>query len=242
MGDEDLNGKLKAAAEARVGKKALMKTNYGTDCFVLVDQLLRDLGAATAADGDVKVTPTADYDWGDGILLSSIQPGDILQFRKHFIKIVTVTKKPTETVTDTRTLNRPHHTAIVMEVRKDGSVVVVEQNVYPNPGTVTRNVIPRLDAGEETKRTRKGDDEIKTTITVTGEVKAYRPVPKPPKGASLLRPGKSAPAGGWRMLAHVVPSQGGSRRPPAPIGTEAPTISESPHSAERRWPADDRPA
>jgi hypothetical protein len=219
MGD-DLNAKLAAAAEARVGKNALMKTNYGTDCFVLVDQLLRDLGAATAADGDVKVTPTADYDWGDGILLTSIQPGDILQFRKHFIKIVTVTKKPTETVTDTRTLNRPHHTAVVVEVHQDGSVTVVEQNVHPNPGKVNRNVIPRLDAGEETKRTRKGDDEIKTTITVTGEVKAYRPIPKPPKGASLLHPGKSAPASGWRMLANVVPSQGGAKRAPGPLGME----------------------
>ena len=99
---DDLNTKLLAAAKERVGKKALMKTGYGYDCFVLVDQLLRDLGAATAADGDVKVTPTADYDWGDGIMLDSIQPGDILQFRKHFIKIVTVTKRPTETVTDTR--------------------------------------------------------------------------------------------------------------------------------------------
>ena len=184
MGD-DLNTKLAAAAEARVGKKALMKTHYGTDCFVLVDQILRDLGAATAADGDVKVTPTADYDWGDGIMLDSIQPGDILQFRKHFIKIVTVTKKPSETVTETRTLNRPHHTAVVVEVHQDGSVTVVEQNVHPHPGTVTRNVIPQLEAGEVKKRTYSGDDEIKTTMTVTGEVKAYRPIPKPPKGASL---------------------------------------------------------
>lgn len=220
MSDEDLNAKLKAAAEARVGKRALMKTNYGTDCFVLVDQLLRDLGAATAADGDVKVTPTADYDWGDGILLSSIQPGDILQFRKHFIKIVIVTKKPTETVTNTQTLNRPHHTAVVVEVHKDGSVTVVEQNVHPNPTKVNRNVIPRLDAGEETKRTRKGDDEIKTTITVSGEVKAYRPIPKPPKGASLLYPGKSLPAGGSRALASYVPSQGGGMRTPGPLGME----------------------
>ena len=39
-------------------------------------------------------------------MLTSIQPGDILQFRKHFIKIVTVTKKPKETVTDTRLIGR----------------------------------------------------------------------------------------------------------------------------------------
>jgi hypothetical protein len=108
----------------------------------------------------------------------------------------------------------------VVEVHKDGSVTVVEQNVHPNPTKVNRNVIPRLDAGEETKRTRKGDDEIKTTITVSGEVKAYRPIPKPPKGASLLYPGKSLPAGGSRALASYVPSQGGGMRTPGPLGME----------------------
>jgi hypothetical protein len=215
MSDDDLNAKLKAAAERLVGGEALT-SRYGLDCFALVDKLLRGLGAATAADGDVTVSPTADYDWGDGILLSSIQPGDILQFRKHFIKIVTVTKKPTETVTDTRTLNRPHHTAVVVEVHKDGSVTVVEQNVHPDPGKVNRNVIPRLDAGEETKRTRKGDDEIKTTMTVTGEVRAYRPIPKPPKGASLVPSSLSDS----RALASFVPSQRGPKRTPGPLGME----------------------
>ena len=173
------NANVLKAAEGKVGKDALMKTGYGSDCFVLVDQILRDLGLATAADGDVKVTPTADYDWGDGIMLDSIQPGDILQFKKHFIKIVTVTKKPTETVTDTRTQNRPHHTAIVVEAHKDGSVTVIEQNVHPNRNKVNKNVIPRLDSGLTTKKTYKGDDEIKTTMTVSGEVKAYRPTTKP---------------------------------------------------------------
>ena len=220
MGD-DLNAKLAAAAEARVGKKALMKTHFGKDCFVLVDQLLRDLGAATAADGDVKVTPNADYDWGDGIMLTSIQPGDILQFRDHFIKTVTVTKNPTGTVTNTQTLNRPHHTAVVVEVHPDGSVTVVEQNVFPHPGMVTRNVIPRLDAGEETKKTKKGNDEITTTMKVTGDVKAYRPIPKPPKGASL---GPSSHSGSRRM-AYAVPS-GGAKRVPGPMGMEVPHPDE----------------
>src|ERR1051325_4975777 len=114
MGDEDLNAKVLKAAKAKAGKDALMKTGYGKDCFVLVDQILRDLGAATAADGDVKVTPTADYAWGDGIMLDSSEPGDILQFKKHFIKIVTATTNDKGTVTKTVTLNRPHHTAIVV--------------------------------------------------------------------------------------------------------------------------------
>jgi cell wall-associated NlpC family hydrolase len=216
MSDEDLGAKLKAAAEKMVGGKALT-SKFGLDCFALVDKLLRTLGAATAADGDVPVTATADYDWGDGILLDSIRPGDILQFRKHAVDIATwkyANGKWYEA--SGRTLTRPHHTAIVMEVRKDG-VVVVEQNVHPNPGKVTRNVIPRLDEGEET---RKVSNEEKIKLKVTGAVRAYRPAPKPPKGAGLLHPGKSAPAGGPRMLANVVPRQGGAKRAPGPLGME----------------------
>jgi hypothetical protein len=226
MSDDDLNAKLKAAAERLVGGEALT-SRYGLDCFALVDKLLRGLGAATAADGDVAVTATADYDWGDGILLDSIQPGDILQFSKHVIDIGTwkyANGKWYEA--DGRTLTRPHHTAIVMEVRKDGSVVVVEQNVQPSPGKVTRNVIPRLDAGEET---RKVSSEEKIKLKVTGAVRAYRPIPKPSKGASLLHPGKSAPAGG-SMLASVAPSQGGVKRAPGPLGMDV------------RRPDDDWPA
>jgi hypothetical protein len=217
MSDEDLGAKLKVAAEEMVGKNALT-SKYGYDCFALVDKLLRNLGAATAADGEVAVTATADYDWGDGIFLDSIQPGDILQFRKHVVHIQTLTFANGKWYeTETRTLTRPHHTAIVMEVHKDGSVTVVEQNVHPNPRKVNRNVIPKLDAGEVT---RNVSSEKKIKLKVTGDVSAYRPTPKPEKGASLQQPGKSAPGGGSRMLANVVPSQGGPKRAPGPVGME----------------------
>jgi len=218
MSDEDLNAKLMAAARELVNKDALT-SKFGLDCFALVDKLLRKVGAASAADGDVPVTATADYDWGDGILLESIQPGDILQFNKHVVDISTwkyANGKWYEA--SGRTLTRPHHTAIVMEVRKDGSVVVVEQNVAPNPGKVTRNVIPRLEAGEET---REVSSEEKIKLKVKGEVSAYRPIPKPAKGANLMTPGKAASFGGARMLASVVPSQGGAKRVPGPTGKAA---------------------
>jgi hypothetical protein len=226
MGDEDLGAKLKAAAEKLVGGNALT-SKYGLDCFALVDSLLRKLGAATAADGDVAVTATADYDWGDGIMLDSIQPGDILQFNKHLVDIATwkyTNGKWYEA--EGRELTRPHHTAIVMEVRKDGSVVVVEQNVRPTPGKVTRNVIPKLDAGEET---RKVSSEEKIKLKVTGSVRAYRPIPKPSKGAKLLHPGTSVPAGG-SMLASVAPLQGGAKRAPGPLGLEV-------RRSDDDWPA-----
>lgn len=238
MGDttNDLSARLKAAAEQKVGGKALT-SKFGIDCFALVDKLLRSLDAETAADGDVKVTATADYDWGDGILLDSIQPGDILQFRNHVVDSGTwkyVNGKWYET--QGRTQKRPHHTAIVIDVAKDGSVTVVEQNVLPDPNKVTKNVIPRLAAGEEERRV---SSEVKIKLKVTGAVKAYRAVPKPPKGASVLRPGAPMLAGGWRTLANVVPSQGGIKRAPGPIGTAMPSSHGSPQFDERRWRADD---
>ena len=55
---------------------------------------------------------------------------------------------------------------------------------------------------------------------MTGAVRAYRAIPKPPKDASLLTPGKLAPGAGSRMLANVVPAQGGAKRVPGPIGIE----------------------
>ena len=217
MGDEDLNANLKDAAEKMVGKGAVT-SKFGKDCFALVDKLLRNLGASTAADGDVKVTGTADYDWGDGILLDSLQPGDIIQFSKHVVDISNLKRVNGKWVeTHGRTLTRGHHTAIVMEVNKDGSVLVVEQNVQPNADKVTRNLIPRLEAGEET---RKVSDDEKIKIKVTGSVKAYRPAPKPPKGSFLLHPAHPGTIGGSRMFASVQPSQGGPKRAPGPLGTE----------------------
>ncbi len=210
---EDLASQLKDAALKKVGGKALT-SKFGIDCFALVDALLRSLKAQTAADF-CTVTGDADYIWGDEVALESIKPGDILQFRNHVVE--THTKELRETrwkETESRTQTRPHHTAIVVEVSKDGSVVVVEQNVKPDKKKVKRNVIPALASGEDT---RYSGNSVKTEIKVTGTVKAYRPVPKP-KGASLLRPGALAPAGGWRMLAHVVPAQGGPKRPPGPFG------------------------
>src|SRR5215831_6147560 len=218
MGDEDLNAKLKAAAEKLVGSKALT-SKYGKDCFALVDKLLRNLGAQTAADGDVPVTAGADYDWGDGIMLDSLQPGDIIQFRKHLVETThykNVDGRWHEV--ESRTQTRPHHTAIVIEVLKDGSVVVVEQNVRPDPNKITRNVIPKLDEGEET---RMISTQEKIKIKVTGGVHAYRPAPKPPKGAMLLHPDH-----GSRAFARIVPSEGSAKRASGPVGFEVTTNEE----------------
>lgn len=214
MGDDDLNVKLKAAAEKVVGGKAVT-SKYGIDCFGLVDKLLRDLGGKSAGDYG-PLSKDADYDWGDGIMLESIQPGDILQFRNHLVHSSTLqlldSGKWFQTAESTAT--RPHHTAIVISVAKDG-VTVVEQNVWPDPKKVRTSVIPKLDEGEDT---RWIDKEHKIKLKVTGSVRAFHPVPKPAKGASLLHPGRSVSAGGARVLATFVPSQGGPKRAPGPLG------------------------
>ena len=218
MGDKDLNAKLKAAAEKVVGGEAV-KSKFGIDCFGLVDRLLRDLGGKSAGDYGT-LTKDADYDWGDGIMLDSIQPGDILQFRNHLVHSSTLQLldngkwfEKAESIA-----KRPHHTAIVIAVAKDGSVTVVEQNVWPDPKKVRSSVIPKLDEGEGT---RWIDNQHKIKLKVTGSVRAFHPVPKPPKGAHLLYPSKSVPTGGSRrMLAFFVPSQGGPKRGPGTLGRE----------------------
>jgi hypothetical protein len=214
---DDFNAKLLKLAEERVGKEAVMKDGYGKDCFVLVDMLLRQIGAATAADGDVPVTPTADYDWGDNII--DITPGDILQFNKHKVYIVTETYDEDDKLrnTEKRWLTRPHHTAIVAEVHKDGSVTVIEQNVSPKEGTVTKNLIPLLE-GSSTKTVKHGKGEQKITMKVTGSVKYWRATTKPEKSSSLS-PTKSSPGRGSLALTGIVTStQSGAKRPPGVFG------------------------
>jgi hypothetical protein len=209
---DDLNAKLKAAAEKVVGGKAVT-SKFGIDCFGLVDKLLRDLGGKSAGDYGT-LTKDADYDWGDGIMLDSIQPGDILQFRNHKVHSSTLQLLDNGKwfETEETVATRPHHTAIVIAVAKEG-VTVVEQNIWPDPKKVMRSVIPKLDAGEDT---RWIDKEHKIKLKVTGSVRAFHPVPKPPKDASLVHP-----AGGSRALAYIVPYQGGAKRTPGPLGRDA---------------------
>jgi len=83
---------------------------------------------------------------------------------------------------------------------------------------VTRSVIPRLEPGEETRRV---SDEEKLKIKVTGSVSAYRPIPKPEKGASLLpHGGGSTAAASRRAMASIVRTEGGAKRVPGPFGMD----------------------
>ncbi|HKV77751.1 MAG TPA: CHAP domain-containing protein [Candidatus Sulfotelmatobacter sp.] len=229
---EDLADNIKSSAEKKVGGKAVDggKDKGGIDCFALVDELLKSAGGKRPKDfGDV--TPTADYVWGDPVELDKIKPGDILQFRDHFVMIRTqkLGEVTWEDMSVEGPARRPHHTAVVVDVQNDGSVVVVEQNVRPDPKKVRRSVIAGLAAGEETRRKGGGLREI---ITVTGTVRAYRPVPKtdakpakPEKGKSekgtmlfLVPQHQDSDGVGQRMLAQHSPREGGAKRQPGSLG------------------------
>jgi hypothetical protein len=213
----DLAARIKASVEKKVGGKAVVggKDKGGIDCFALVDQVLKEADAKTAADfGNVR--PDGDYVWGEPVDLDAVQPGYILQFRDHTVTIRTETlgKFQWEETSVDGPARRPHHTAIVVEVRRDGSVSVVEQNVKPNASRITRNVIARLAPGEETRNINR---TVRIVIRVTGVVKAYRPVPKQ-RGTMLLPLNDSFSVGRQRMSACSVPRDGGPKRRPGPLG------------------------
>jgi hypothetical protein len=221
---DPLADKVKKAAKKAVGSPAL-KSDWGVGCFALPDRLLREAGAQSAHDGEVLVDDNVDYDWGDPVELQEIRPGYILQFRDHVIeRKITTTEKNGDSPWRTRTSNRPHHSAIVVEVtRKDGkvhSVTIVEQGVDGDPNVVS-NVIPWLAEGElrEEHSKDKQGRRVTTAFKVTGKIWAYRPIAKRKK-ASLER--APAPVGERRMFARFIPSQGGPKRPQGPTGMEPP--------------------
>jgi hypothetical protein len=229
---ENLADSIKSSAEKKVGRKAVDggKDKGGIDCFALVDELLKSAGGKRPKDfGDV--TPTSDYVWGDPVDLDNLKPGDILQFRDHTVTIRTekLGEVKWEVISTEGPAKRPHHTAVVVEVQKDGGVVVVEQNVRPDPKKVRRSGIAGLAEGEQT---RYKSNVVKEIITVTGTVKAYRPVPKtdakpekPEKGKSekgtmlfLFPLHQEFDGVGQRTLAQHSPREGGAKRQPGPLG------------------------
>jgi CHAP domain len=136
------------------------------ECFDLADQALRGAKAKSAADYG-KISRNADYTWGTPVPLSSVQPGDMIQFRNYLYKSTVVTKTDKETTTDEVDVDRPHHTAIVESVGDNGAVTVLEQNA-PDGSPVTRTVLYFKDS-----TTTSGKKT--TTIKVQGKFWFFRP-------------------------------------------------------------------
>ena len=120
---------------------------------------------------------------GDEIDPKDAAPGDILQFRDYVINVattvVTITKRSgsTETrrETNTQTITRPHHTAIVESNDGDGKLTILEQN-FMHVKKVKRNVMPwkGFTVGPTKKLTPiKGGGSTETTTTVATHGRGY---------------------------------------------------------------------
>jgi len=133
------------------------------ECFDLADFALKNSKAKTAKNYG-KITASADYVWGKLVNYKQAIPGDIIQFRnyKMMTTIIEDGYTPGHGVT-----NRPHHTAIVHEVKSNGEIIVLEQNVN-NSRKVQKN---SLFFGSSVSY-KKGKQKI--TVKVTGTYKFYR--------------------------------------------------------------------
>ena len=167
------------------------------ECFALADQALTSNGAKTASDFGT-VTANADYTWGTSVAtLADALPGDIIQFRNYKVETTTTTVTTTttkssdggtsvntQTSTQTQSLGRPHHTAIIWSTSGGGVVNVLEQNVDPGKKTVQNNVLNFSDSSTSSSDVSQPDPSttVKTdttvTIKVTGTKWIYRPVKK----------------------------------------------------------------
>jgi hypothetical protein len=188
-GDDGLALGQKVVTFAR--GKLNQKVGPRGECFDLADAALGAAGSKSAKDFG-KITTTADYVWGDEIDPKDAAPGDILQFRDYVINVattvVTITKRSgsTETrrETNTQTITRPHHTAIVESNDGDGKLTILEQN-FMHVKKVKRNVMPwkGFTVGPTKKLTPiKGGGSTETTTTVAttveGTLWVYRPKAK----------------------------------------------------------------
>ena len=183
-----LGQKVVTYARGKLGQKVGPRG----ECFDLADAALGAAKSKSAKDFGT-VTESANYVWGDEIDAKDAAPGDILQFRDYVITItttvLTITKKPGFTEgsrreTNTATIERPHHTAIVESNNGDGKLTVLEQN-FMHVKKVKRSVIPwkGFTVGPTKKLTPikgGGSSETTTTIatTVEGTMWVYRPEAK----------------------------------------------------------------
>jgi hypothetical protein len=197
MGNGGQKGQLSLAQKVHAYASGRFGQQVGRgDCYDLADHALKHAGAKSAPNFG-KITKNANYIWGKEIKLIDARSGDILQLRKHKIKIITVkkTKKSykkggwdEEEKTSERDYKRGHHTAIVAENKGNGVFIIFEQHVRP-PGEsvvskkVQRNTIYVTEIKNGPKKTVQMQGGVKievttiTTIKVTGKMWAYRALP-----------------------------------------------------------------
>jgi hypothetical protein len=174
---ETINQKVVNWARAQSGKQV----GKG-ECWDLADRALRQAGAQSSADLG-PMDDDADYVWGDEISdLKDVQPGDILQFRDFAVTTTVETETryadgSSETSTTEETFTRPHHTAVVSEVKSGGLLKILEQNVAPAGKKVQLHNLNTKDVAPASKETQKQKAKVivTTTIAVSGTIWACRP-------------------------------------------------------------------
>jgi len=174
---ETINQKVVNWARAQSGKQV----GKG-ECWDLADRALRQAGVQSSADLG-PMDDDADYVWGDEISdLKDVQPGDILQFRDFAVTTTVETETryadgSSEASTTEETFTRPHHTAVVSEVKSGGLLKVLEQNVAPAGKKVQLHNLNTKDVAPASKETQKQKAKVivTTTIAVSGTIWAYRP-------------------------------------------------------------------
>ena len=124
----------------------------------------------------------ADYVWGDEVSdLKDVQPGDILQFRDFTVTTTVETETiyadgSSDIATQEKHFTRPHHTAVVSEVKSGGMLKVLEQNVAPGGKKVQSNTLNTKDVPAGSTHVKgKNKVTVTTTVTVSGTIWAYRP-------------------------------------------------------------------
>ena len=192
MGGDDsglaLGQKIVTWARGKLGQKVPPRG----ECFDLADVALTKSGAQTAKDFGT-VTTTADYVWGDAIDAKDAAAGDVLQFKDFVVTVtttvLTITRTPgfsegMKRQTNTQTISRPHHTAIVESNNGNGKLTILEQN-FAHVKKVKRNLIPWKDISASPVKTVSpirggGSSEVTTTVsmTVEGTLWVYRPKAK----------------------------------------------------------------
>ena len=150
------------------------------ECWDLAEQALASAHAQTSRDLQ-DITYITDYVWGTSIPLTSVQPGDIIQFAAGFSSMVTTTVV-TDDSSGTSTENESSgfdtssaHTAVIERVGAGSRITVLHQN------SANRRSVQRKDIYFSNSTTTTVNGNVTTTIVVqvSGTVNFYRPNPSP---------------------------------------------------------------
>jgi hypothetical protein len=165
-----INQNVVVWAQGQLGKQV-----GNGSCYDLPDKALKAVGGKSAdAFTSAKDYGNADYKWSASTVeAKDAQPGDIIQFR-DFKSSVRTTRA--DGSWQEWSQQRPHHSAIILENRGNGRLVVLEQHVTP-PGQkkkslkVVRTEINVLDGVE----IRDPLDASSSKVSASGKIWIYRP-------------------------------------------------------------------